>query len=199
MPKQWAEIPVACHALPHIPVMLSRMGGTPMYELIRQQGRARRGRFTTVHGTVETPAFMNVATCGAIKGGLSAFDLKELGCQLQLCNTYHLHLRPGDEMVKKLRRPSPVHPLAGGPSLPTAAGFRSFRWPSCATSPRRGSPSNPTSTATASLWGRRRACASRPILAPPSPWPLTSASKTPPITDYAKESGRAHRTVAGAV
>ena len=69
-----------------------------MYELIRQQGRARRGRFTTVHGTVETPAFMNVATCGAIKGGLSALDLKELGCQVQLCNTYHLHLRPGDEI-----------------------------------------------------------------------------------------------------
>ena len=72
-----------------------------MYRLIKQQGNARRGEFTTVHGTVQTPAFMNVATCGAIKGALSAFDLKELRCQVQLCNTYHLHLRPGDENVKK--------------------------------------------------------------------------------------------------
>ena len=73
-----------------------------MFELLHQTGRARRGRFITPHGTVETPAFMNVATCGAIKGGLSALDLKELGCQVQLCNTYHLHLRPGDETVKTL-------------------------------------------------------------------------------------------------
>ena len=73
-----------------------------MYKLISNTGTARRGEFTTPHGTVQTPAFMNVATCGAIKGGLSALDLKELKCQVQLCNTYHLHLRPGDENVKKL-------------------------------------------------------------------------------------------------
>ena len=73
-----------------------------MYKLLKQSGRARRGVFETVHGTVQTPAFMNVATCGAIKGGLSAPDLKDIGCQVQLCNTYHLHLRPGDEIVKQL-------------------------------------------------------------------------------------------------
>lgn len=73
-----------------------------MYKLLKTQGNARRGEFETVHGTVQTPAFMNVATCGAIKGAVSAYDLKDLGCQVQLCNTYHLHVRPGDEIVKKL-------------------------------------------------------------------------------------------------
>ena len=71
-----------------------------MFELITTDGAARRGRFTTVHGAFETPAFMNVATAGAIKGGLSAEDLTGIGCQIMLCNTYHLHLRPGDEVVR---------------------------------------------------------------------------------------------------
>ncbi len=73
-----------------------------MYKLIKQEGKARRGEFKTVHGTVQLPAFMNVATCGAIKGGLSALDLKSINTQVMLSNTYHLHLRPGDETVKKL-------------------------------------------------------------------------------------------------
>ena len=71
-----------------------------MYKLIKKQGKARRGEIVTPHGVIRTPAFMNVATCGAIKGAVSALDLKELRCQVQLCNTYHLHLRPGDENVK---------------------------------------------------------------------------------------------------
>ena len=62
-----------------------------MYKLIKQEGTARRGEFTTPHGTIQTPAFMNVATCGAIKGAVSALDLKDIKCQVQLCNTYHLH------------------------------------------------------------------------------------------------------------
>ena len=70
-----------------------------MFECLQTEGRARRGRLTTVHGTVETPAFMNVATCGAIKGGLSAHDLELIGCQIALSNTYHLHVRPGDDLV----------------------------------------------------------------------------------------------------
>ncbi|MBE6823971.1 MAG: tRNA guanosine(34) transglycosylase Tgt [Ruminococcaceae bacterium] len=73
-----------------------------MYKLIKQEGNARRGEFSTPHGTVQLPAFMNVATCGAIKGGLSALDLKSIDTQVMLCNTYHLHLRPGDETVRKL-------------------------------------------------------------------------------------------------
>ncbi len=70
-----------------------------MFTLLKTEGAARRGRFETVHGTIETPVFMNVGTAAAIKGGLSAPDLKELGTQVLLCNTYHLHLRPGDGIV----------------------------------------------------------------------------------------------------
>lgn len=65
-----------------------------MYKLLKNEGAARRGVFTTVHGTVQTPAFMNVGTSAAIKGGISSLDLKELRCQVELCNTYHLHVRP---------------------------------------------------------------------------------------------------------
>ena len=73
-----------------------------MYQLKLTEGAARRGALTTVHGTVQTPAFMNVATAAAIKGGISAYDLKELKCQVMLCNTYHLHLRPGDDIIYNL-------------------------------------------------------------------------------------------------
>ena len=73
-----------------------------MFELLQTDGRARRGRFTCAHGTVETPVFMNVGTQAAIKGGLAAEDLEQIGCQVELSNTYHLHLRPGDEIVRSL-------------------------------------------------------------------------------------------------
>ena len=72
------------------------------YRILTTEGRAKRAEFTTVHGTVQTPLFMNVGTAAAIKGAVSTDDLKELGCQVQLSNTYHLHVRPGDEVVKKL-------------------------------------------------------------------------------------------------
>lgn len=96
-----------------------------MYKLIKKEGNARLGEFKTVHGTVKTPAFMNVATCGAIKGGVSALDLKNLKCQVQLCNTYHLHLRPTDEVVKKL---GGLHKftLWDGPILTDSGGFQVF-------------------------------------------------------------------------
>lgn len=96
-----------------------------MYKLIKKEGNARRGEFTTVHGTVQTPAFMNVATCGAIRGAVSALDLKEIGCQVQLCNTYHLHLRPGDEVVKKM---GGVREFTrwNGPVLTDSGGFQVF-------------------------------------------------------------------------
>ena len=73
-----------------------------MYELLKQEGRAKRARLTTVHGTIETPVFMNVATAGAIKGGLSSDDLRTIRTQVALCNTYHLHVRPGDTLVHKM-------------------------------------------------------------------------------------------------
>ncbi len=96
-----------------------------MYKLIKKEGRARRGSFETVHGTVQTPAFMNVATAGAIKGALSAYDLKDINCQVQLCNTYHLHLRPGDKLVRKL---GGLHKFTGfdGPILTDSGGFQVF-------------------------------------------------------------------------
>ena len=95
------------------------------FTLIKKEGLARRGEFKTVHGTVQTPAFMNVATCGAIKGAVSALDLKNIKCQVQLCNTYHLHLRPGDEIVKKL---GGLHKFTrwDGPILTDSGGFQVF-------------------------------------------------------------------------
>lgn len=95
------------------------------YHLIRQEQRARRGELHTVHGTVQTPAFMNVATAAAIKGGLSAFDLKEIRCQVMLCNTYHLHLRPGDALVADL---GGLHRFTrwDGPILTDSGGFQVF-------------------------------------------------------------------------
>ena len=96
-----------------------------MYKLIKQEGNARRGEFTTPHGTVQLPAFMNVATCGAIKGGLSALDLKSIDTQVMLSNTYHLHLRPGDETVKKL---GGLHKMTkwDGVILTDSGGFQVF-------------------------------------------------------------------------
>ena len=96
-----------------------------MYKLLKQEGTARRGEFHTVHGTVQTPAFMNVGTSAAIKGGISSYDLKDLKCQVELCNTYHLHLRPGDEKIKAL---GGLHKFMGwdGPILTDSGGFQVF-------------------------------------------------------------------------
>lgn len=96
-----------------------------MYQLLKQEGNARRGEFKTVHGTVQTPAFMNVGTSAAIKGGISSYDLKDLKCQVELCNTYHLHLRPGDEKIKAL---GGLHKFMGweGPILTDSGGFQVF-------------------------------------------------------------------------
>ncbi len=73
-----------------------------MYKLLKTEGRAKRGEFHTPHGVIQTPVFMNVGTCAAIKGAVSAQDLKEIKCQVELSNTYHLHLRPTDDVIKKL-------------------------------------------------------------------------------------------------
>ncbi len=96
-----------------------------MYRLIKKEDTARRGEFVTVHGTIQTPAFMNVATCGAIKGALSSTDLETVGCQVMLSNTYHLHVRPGDELIKFL---GGLHKFTGwnGPILTDSGGFQVF-------------------------------------------------------------------------
>ena len=96
-----------------------------MFELKKTEGKARRGEFTCAHGTVQTPVFMNVGTQGAIKGALSAKDLKDIGCQVELSNTYHLHLRPGDQLVKEL---GGLHKFItwDGPILTDSGGFQVF-------------------------------------------------------------------------
>lgn len=96
-----------------------------MFKIISQDGAARRGELHTVHGVVQTPVFMNVGTCAAIKGGISSLDLKNLKCQIELCNTYHLHLRPGDDVVFRmggLRR----FMNWDGPVLTDSGGFQVF-------------------------------------------------------------------------
>ena len=96
-----------------------------MYKLLKEEGTARRGEFHTNRGMVQTPAFMNVATAAAIKGGVSAEDLKTLGCQVMLSNTYHLHVRPGDELIKDC---GGLHTFTtwSGPILTDSGGFQVF-------------------------------------------------------------------------
>ncbi len=108
--------------------------GNAEYTLIHTNGRAKRGRLATVHGTIETPVFMNVGTAAAIKGAVSARDLEEIGTQVELCNTYHLHVRPGDDVVRKMggvrafmRWNRPVLTDSGGFQVFSLAGLRKIR------------------------------------------------------------------------
>ena len=96
-----------------------------MFQVLKKEGAARRGVFTCPHGTVQTPVFMNVGTLGAIKGALSAADLEKIGTQVELSNTYHLHLRPGDQVVKKM---GGLHKFMtwNGPILTDSGGFQVF-------------------------------------------------------------------------
>ncbi|MCR5531451.1 MAG: tRNA guanosine(34) transglycosylase Tgt [Lachnospiraceae bacterium] len=96
-----------------------------MYRIIATDGMAKSAEFTTVHGTVQTPLFMNVGTVAAIKGAVSSIDLQGIGTQIELCNTYHLHVRPGDEIVAKM---GGLNPFMGwnGPTLTDSGGFQVF-------------------------------------------------------------------------
>jgi len=96
-----------------------------MFELLKQEGHARRGVFHTVHGDIQTPVFMNVGTCGAIKGGINTMELRKLDCQVELSNTYHLHLRPGDEVVRDM---GGLHKFMNWdkPILTDSGGFQVF-------------------------------------------------------------------------
>ncbi len=105
-----------------------------MYELLKTDGRAKRGRFHTVHGIVETPVFMNVGTIAAIKGAVSTMDLQEIGTQVELSNTYHLHVRPGDKIVKKMGGlhkfmvwDKPILTDSGGFQVFSLAGLRKIK------------------------------------------------------------------------
>ncbi len=96
-----------------------------MFTLLATEGKARRGRFETVHGTVETPVFMNVGTSAAIKGAVSTLDLREIGCQVELSNTYHLHVRPGDDLIRDM---GGLHKFMNWdrPILTDSGGFQVF-------------------------------------------------------------------------
>ena len=116
------------------------------YKLIKNVKTARRGEFTTVHGTVQTPAFMNVATTAAIKGGLSTKDLEDIRCHVMLCNTYHLHLRPTDKiLLQNLEK-----------------------------SKKRGYTFLLTLMDVKSLWAQKKVCRFSPISHPQLQWPLTN-------------------------
>lgn len=96
-----------------------------MFKILNKDGNAKRGEFHTVHGVIQTPVFMNVGTAAAIKGAVSTVDLKEIGCQVQLSNTYHLHVRPGDDVVKEL---GGLHKFMNWdrPILTDSGGFQVF-------------------------------------------------------------------------
>ena len=96
-----------------------------MYKLLKVEGRAKRGEFYTPHGVIQTPVFMNVGTIAAIKGAVSSEDLERVNCQVELSNTYHLHVRPGDEIVKKL---GGIHKFMvwNKPILTDSGGFQVF-------------------------------------------------------------------------
>ncbi|MGN0242890.1 MAG: tRNA guanosine(34) transglycosylase Tgt [Lachnospiraceae bacterium] len=105
-----------------------------MFEIVNKDGNAKRGRFTTVHGVIETPVFMNVGTVGAIKGAVSTMDLHEIGTQVELSNTYHLHVRPGDQVVKQLgglhkfmNWDKPILTDSGGFQVFSLAGLRKIK------------------------------------------------------------------------
>ena len=105
-----------------------------MYQIVNTDGRAKHAHFETVHGTVETPVFMNVGTAGVIKGAVATTDLQEIGTQIELSNTYHLHVRPGDEVVKKLGGlhkfmvwDKPILTDSGGFQVFSLAGLRKIK------------------------------------------------------------------------
>lgn len=105
--------------------MLQGKGQDEMYRLLKQEGRAKRGEFTTVHGVIQTPVFMNVGTVAAIKGAVSTQDLEQIHTQVELSNTYHLHVRPGDQIIKQL---GGLHKFMSWnkPILTDSGGFQVF-------------------------------------------------------------------------
>ena len=96
-----------------------------MFTILKKEKNARRGRFVTPHGVIETPVFMNVGTSAAIKGAVSTDDLKQIKCQVELSNTYHLHVRPGDDVIRQL---GGLHKFFNwdGPVLTDSGGFQVF-------------------------------------------------------------------------
>ena len=138
-----------------------------MYELIKKDGLAKRGRLHTVHGVIETPVFMNVGTAAAIKGAVATTDLQEIKTQVELSNTYHLHVRPGDEVVKKLgglhkfmNWDKPILTDSGGFQVFSLAGLRKIKEEGVTFQSHieRECISIPILTDIKYLWGQKRVC-----------------------------------------
>ena len=150
-----------------------------MFEVMKTEGRARRGRFTCAHGgVVQTPVFMNVGTQGAIKGAVSAHDLKEIGCQIELSNTYHLHLRPGDDVVRQM---GGLHKFMDwdGPILTDSGGFQVFSLSGLRKISEAGVTFASHLTVDESLWGQKSQCGFSPTLVLILLWPLMNVLKIP--------------------
>ena len=143
------------------------------YEILAKDGRAKRARVTTVHGVIETPVFMNVGTAAAIKGAVATSDLEQIGTQVELSNTYHLHVRPGDEIVKKL---GGLHKFMSWdkPILTDSGGFQVFSLAGLRRIKEEGVYFNSHIDGRKIFMGPRKACGSSQIWLPPLPWRLMS-------------------------
>ena len=138
------------------------------YTLMKTEGRAKRAQFETVHGTIQTPVFMNVGTIGAIKGAVSTQDLYEIGTQVELSNTYHLHVRPGDKIVKQL---GGLHKFMNWerPILTDSGGFQVFSLAKLRKIKEEGVHFQ-SHIDIRSLWDRKKACRSSLTWDPQSRW-----------------------------
>ena len=142
------------------------------YKILAKDGRAKRADVETVHGTIHTPVFMNVGTVAAIKGAVSTDDLRGIGTQVELSNTYHLHVRTGDKLIKEL---GGLHRFMNWdrPILTDSGGY--FPSPDSERSKKKACTSTPISMVIRFSWDRRRACRSSQTLAPRSRWHSMSA------------------------
>ena len=120
-----------------------------MYKVLKTDGRAKRAEFTTVHGTVQTPVFMNVGTVAAIKGAVATTDLQQIGTQIELSNTYHLHVRPGDKIIKQ---------LGGLHKFMNWADFRCFHLRDCVRLKKKVLLSSHILTDIKYLWDQKKVC-----------------------------------------
>lgn len=141
------------------------------YKVLKTDGKAKRAEMKTVHGTIQTPVFMNVGTVAAIKGAVSTDDLREIGCQVELSNTYHLHVRTGDKLIKEM----------GGirefmnwdrPVLTDSGGFQVFHLPSSVRLRKRAFPLIHILTDIRFLWDLRKVCRYSQTSVPQLQWHL---------------------------
>lgn len=147
-----------------------------MYQIVATDGRAKSAHMETVHGVIETPVFMNVGTIAAIKGAVATTDLKEIGTQVELSNTYHLHVRPGDKLIKEL---GGLHKFMvwDKPILTDSGGFQVFSLAGLRKTKKRESISIPTLMEQKFSWDRKKVCRYSLIWHPPLPWHLMNVHR----------------------